>query len=170
MTFKPIAGLAAAFAIFLMPGSFQAAGAQTPAASSEPGVPSLARAIKDSNKTYLGWRVFQENCARCHGPDATGTRQAPDLLPRVKAMSETRFIGTVLRRYNWVLSGEEAGSESGARDALVQAIIERQKGQVVMPAWEGEPAVKAHLDDLYEYLTGRASGAIGPERPSWPGK
>ena len=77
--------------------------AQLADASSGNGVTSLAQAIKDSHKTYLGWRVFRANCARCHGPDATGTSKAPNLLERVKPMSETRFIGTVLQRYKWVL-------------------------------------------------------------------
>jgi hypothetical protein len=169
MTRRMILAMAAVLGMILVAGPWQAAGAQS-AGTNEPGASSLARAFKDSNRAYLGWRVFQEKCARCHGPDATGTRMAPNLLERVKKMSETRFVGTVLRRYDWVMSGEEAGTESGARDALIQAIIERQKGEVVMPAWEGEPSVSGHLDDLYQYLRARASGALGPERPSWPGK
>ena len=174
MTFKRTAGLAAAFAAALLvglgAGPFCPARAQAPGSPDEPGVSSLARALKDSNRTYLGWRIYQDKCARCHGPDATGTKKAPILLVRVKSMSETRFIGTVLRRYNWVLPSGEASGESAAREALIEAIVERQKGEVVMPSWEGEPAVNAHLDDLYQYLTARASGAIGPDRPAWPGK
>ena len=152
--------------MFAAPTAF----AQAAPSATDSGVSDVARALKDSNRIYLGWRVYQDKCARCHGPDSLGTRQAPDLLVSVKSMSETRFVGTVLSRYNWVLPSGEAGSESAAREALVQAIVERQKGEVLMPAWEGEPSVSAHLDDLYQYLGARASGAIGPGRPPWPGK
>ncbi len=138
---------------------------------SDKTVPSIARALKNSNEIYLGWRIFQENCARCHGPDATGGAKGPDLLERVKPMTQTRFIGTVLQRYKWVLPANEASAEGGAPDTLIQGIAERQRGALQMPAWENEPAVKAHIADLYDYLQARSSGALGPGRPAWlPGK
>jgi len=144
---------------------------QTAPARSDGTVASIARAIKDSNQLYLGWRAYQQNCARCHGSDATGTDKAPNLLERVKPMSETRFIGTVLQRYKWVLPAAEASTEGAAPAALIQGIAERQQGVLQMPAWENEPAVKAHVADLYDYLRARASGALAPGRPSWhPGK
>jgi hypothetical protein len=133
------------------------------------GVSSMARAIKESNKYYLGWRLFQDKCARCHGKDEGGTSQAPSLLVRLKTMDEPQFVDAVLRRYGWALSGSEARGESGSRDALIQALIERKDGEVRMPAWEGEPAVNAHMDDLYQFLRARSDGLIGPGRPSWPG-
>jgi len=161
---------ASAASLLTLLAAMPAALAQSGALSDEQGVASVAHALKETHRAYLGWRLFQENCARCHGPDALGTKQAPDLLERVKTLSETRFIGIVLRRYSWVLSGEEAGSESAARESLVQGIIDREKGEVKMPAWEGEPSVVAHLDDLYQFLKARSDGTLGPERPSWPGK
>jgi len=133
-------------------------------------VPAIAQAIKQSNRVYLGWRVFQANCARCHGPDATGTGKAPDLRVRVKPMSSAQFVGTVLRRYSWVLPSGETQGESGAPASEIQALVERRSGEIVMPAWESEPTVKAHIVDLYDYLQARASGALGPGRPPWPGK
>jgi mono/diheme cytochrome c family protein len=128
---------------------------------------TVARAIKSSDEVYMGWRVFQQNCARCHGPDALGTDKAPNLLERVKPMSSTRFIGTVLQRYKWVLPAGEASNESGAPDVLIQGIADRQRATLMMPAWENEPAVRAHVGDLYDYLQARANGALPPGRPPW---
>jgi len=135
------------------------------AAGSDDAVPSIARAIKDSNQIYLGWRVFQEKCSRCHGPDATGTAKAPNLLDRVKPMTQTSFIGTVLQRYKWILPAGEASAESGSPEVLIQGIAERQLGALVMPAWEHEPTVKAHVADLYDYLRARATGNLPPGPP-----
>ena len=38
-----------------------------------------------------------------------------------------------------------------------------------MPAWEGEPTVKAHIGDLFAYLEARVSGVLGTGMPS-PGR
>lgn len=123
-------------------------------------------AVAQQNATYLGWRYFQENCARCHGKDATGTDKGPDLLVRVKGMSQGRFASTVLQRYQWVVPSSEAAREGAAREALLEDVLRRRKGESTMPAWEGEPAVKAHILDLYAYLNGRANGTVGTGRPS----
>ena len=42
----------------------------------------VARLSKPPGSVYTGWRVFQDRCASCHGPAATGTGNAPDLLPK----------------------------------------------------------------------------------------
>lgn len=139
-------------------------------ATADDGVPAMAQAIKDSNRVYLGWRVFQANCARCHGADATGSDKAPNLMDRVKPMSRTQFFGTVLQRYKWVLPSGEASSEGGSPEALILGLAERQRGELLMPAWEKEPSVKAHVADLYDYLQARANGSVGAGRPPWPGK
>ena len=34
-----------------------------------------------------------------------------------------------------------------------------------MPAWQGEPAVNAHILDLYSYLSARADGRLPTGRP-----
>jgi cytochrome c553 len=125
--------------------------------------PGVANA--QSNSTYLGWRHFQANCARCHGADATGTDMGPNLLTRVKGMSEARFASTVLQRYQWVLPASEAAREGAAREALLEDVLRRRKGESLMPAWENEPSVKAHVLDLYAYLSGRAGGTVGAGRP-----
>lgn len=126
---------------------------------------TMAAAARPEGSVYTGWRVFQDRCASCHGSDASGTARAPDLLPRVREMGPRRFTNLVLRRYEWSLPGVEAGTESGPREALIDEVLQRRRGELVMPAWEGEPRVSAHIADLYSYLSARAEGVQGPGRP-----
>lgn len=122
--------------------------------------------FRTEHPNYLGWRIFQQKCATCHGPDATGGARAPNLLPRVAEMSESRFVGTVLRRYTWLVPSGEARGESAAREAFVEQVLQGKKGSVEMPAWQGEPHVSAHIGDLYAYLRARSQGALAPGRPA----
>jgi mono/diheme cytochrome c family protein len=115
---------------------------------------------------YLGWRLFQQRCSDCHGLDASGTERAPDLRTRVADMSESRFVARVLYRYTWIVPSGEVQSESSAREALVEQVLQGKKGNVAMPAWRGEPSVTASIGDLYAYLRGRADGTIGSGRPA----
>jgi cytochrome c5 len=126
----------------------------------------LAQASKPPGSVYTGWRVFQDKCASCHGPNATGTGGAPDLLPRVREMGSRRFVNLVLRRYDWNIQAAAAGSESAAREALVEDILQRRESALAMPAWQGEAGVSAHIVDLYAYLSARAEGTQGPGRPA----
>ena len=126
----------------------------------------LALAAKPPGSVYTGWRVFQDKCASCHGPNATGAGGAPDLLPRVREMGSRRFVSLVLRRYGWNIQAAAATGESAAREALVEDILERREGALAMPAWQGEPRVSAHIVDLYAYLSARAEGTQGPGRPA----
>lgn len=130
----------------------------------------LAELAKPPGSVYTGWRVFQERCAACHGPAATGTAAGPDLLPRVREMGPRRFVGLVLRRYDWNIPAAQAGSEGAALDALIEQILQRNEGALTMPAWQGEPQVNAHIADLYAYLAARAEGTQGPERPLRQGR
>jgi len=125
----------------------------------------LAQAAKPPGSVYTGWRVFQDKCAGCHGPAATGTAGAgPDLLPRVREMGSRRFVNLVLSRYDWNLPAAPAGS--AARDALVEDVLQRRADMLTMPAWQGEPRVSAHIVDLYAYLSARAEGTQGTGRPT----
>ena len=124
----------------------------------------LAREASPPGSVYSGWRVFQDKCARCHGDNATGAG-GPDLLPRVRELGPRRFVDLVLRRYEWNIPAPDAASESAARNALIDAILQREAGALTMPAWEGEPRVQAHIADLYAYLSARADGRVGPGRP-----
>jgi mono/diheme cytochrome c family protein len=125
----------------------------------------IAQSAKPPGSVYAGWRVFQDKCARCHGPAANGTANGPDLLPRVREMTSRRFVSLVLYRYDWNIPAARAGSESAAREALIDEIMRRQQGALEMPAWQGEPRVNAHIVDLYAYLSARAQGTQGPDRP-----
>lgn len=125
----------------------------------------LKQASEPPGSVYTGWRVFQDKCASCHGPDASGTKVAPDLLPRVREMGSRQFVSLVLNRYDWSLPASQAGSESAAREALIDEIVRRKEGRLEMPAWQGEPRVNAHIADLYAYVSARAQGSQGTGRP-----
>ncbi|WP_349741138.1 c-type cytochrome [Roseateles cavernae] len=117
-----------------------------------------------SGSVYTGWRIFQDKCAACHGSAATGGKGAPDLLQRVREIGPQRFVGLVLTRYDWNLPAlPPAGA---AREAALEALLQRQQGALTMPAWQGEPSVNVHIADLYAYLSARAAGTQGPGRPA----
>jgi mono/diheme cytochrome c family protein len=126
----------------------------------------LAQRSKPPGSVYTGWRVFQDRCASCHGPDATGTAGGPDLLPRVRAMGPRQFVSLVLTRYDWGLAAAQTASDSAARQALIEDILQRKAGPLTMPAWQGEPRVTAHIMDLHAYVSARAHGTQGPGRPA----
>ena len=129
------------------------AGAQQPDSGESAG--------KAGSSTYAGWRLFQGKCATCHGAEATGTARGPNILPRVEEMSQRRFVNVVLRRYDWTIG---SGEQELAGQALIEDVL--AQGGVTMPAWEGEPSIKANILDLYAYLRARADGTLGPGRPA----
>jgi len=120
---------------------------------------------KPPGSVYTGWRVFQDRCAGCHGPAATGAAGGPDLLPRVREMGSRQFVNLVLMRYDWGFPAQ-ARSEGAAREALVDDVVQQKAGMLTMPAWQGEPRVSAHIVDLYAYVSARAQGTQGPDRPA----
>jgi quinoprotein dehydrogenase-associated probable ABC transporter substrate-binding protein len=147
-------------------GNFiRVAAAESPVAGEPVQPPYRVFDGKVDASTYVGWRLFQTNCANCHGTDAGGTSLAPNLLPRVKDMPTNRFVGWVLRQYKLITPAGEASGESGAREALIEEILQRRKGDIPMPAWEGDPNIKPHVLDIYAYLRARADGALGERRP-----
>jgi hypothetical protein len=81
-------------------------------------------------------------------------------------MGSRRFVSLVLDRYDWSLPAAQTRGESAAREALIEAIVQREAGMLTMPAWQGEPRVTAHIVDLYAYLSARAQGTQGPDRPA----
>lgn len=130
----------------------------------------LAKLAEPPGSLDAGWRVFQDKCAGCHGAAATGTAAAPDLLPKVCEMGTRRFVGLVLRRYDWNLPLGRASGDSAAREALIDEVMQRKQGAVSMPAWEGGPSVTAHIVDIYAWLSARAEGKQGPGRPASPAR
>jgi mono/diheme cytochrome c family protein len=100
-----------------------------------------------------GRELFAMHCVRCHGAEARGTANGPDLRPRLRGMSEDAFGNAVLRRYRWSVPAAEAAGESGARDALLRGLLEPRPDAAAMPAWESQPAVAQGIRSLYRYLS-----------------
>ena len=125
----------------------------------------LARAAEPPGSAYAGWRVYQQRCAGCHGSGADGGGGAPNLLLRLQGLGPQRFVDVVLRRYEADMLPPGQGSP---REALVDEVVDRRRGELSMPAWQGEPVVTAHVMDLYAYLTARSEGRLGAGRP--PGR
>jgi hypothetical protein len=126
----------------------------------------IQRQARLPGSSYLGWRVFQDRCAGCHGSDATGTQRAPDLRPLVAVMGPRRFADVVLRRYEWGLPASSEAEDSPARQALLDDILHRREPVQAMPAWQDEPRVNAHVIDLFAYLSERAQGTLGTDPPT----
>ena len=143
------------------------AGCQSPGLTWQNREPAreLAREAQPPGSVALGWRVYQQRCADCHGADARGGDRAPDLSFRLRDVGPHRFVDLVLRRYDWGLPPGRAGAP---RETLVDEIVARGQGELRMPEWQGEPVVTAHIMDLYAYLTARAENRIGPGRPPGP--
>lgn len=126
----------------------------------------LAQRAKLPGSVSIGWRVFQNKCAACHGANATGTGNAPDLLPKVRDMGSRQFVSLVLQRYDLNQPTLQIGSGSAASDVPIETIMQRKDAPLTMPAWESEPSVNAHIADLYAYLSARADGSQGSGRPA----
>jgi mono/diheme cytochrome c family protein len=117
-----------------------------------------------------GWQVFQERCAACHGPAATGGDRAPNLLPLMAEVGPRRFASLVLDRYDWGLPPGQGRDPGPVRDAVLDQ-VERggtppaTAATTTMPAWAGVPRVSQHIADLHAYLAARAEGRMGPDAP-----
>lgn len=137
------------------------------AASADEELPYSIVDGKVDESTYLGWRVFHSTCHGCHGVDATGTSVAPSLLEPVQKLSSREFSIKVLTRYRITLSAEAAAGDdrSELREAFLEQVLQRESGDVLMPAWDQDLNVKPHVLDIYAYLRARADGALAPGRP-----
>jgi mono/diheme cytochrome c family protein len=107
---------------------------------------TLARESQAPGSMLAGWQVYQDKCLQCHGPDATGTARAPSLVQRMQTVGLQQFGSLVLVRYDWGLPPGNKGSSA-------------------MPAWQTDPRVKAHIQDLYAYLSARSTGSLGLGKP-----
>jgi mono/diheme cytochrome c family protein len=86
--------------------------------------------------TYVGWRVFNAQCASCHAQDALGSSFAPDLTFRMRGMDARAFIAALDKGY---LGPDDPSPPRGAM-----------------------PDVARYYNELWSYLSARASGALPP--------
>jgi mono/diheme cytochrome c family protein len=129
----------------------------------------LEQRSRPPGTVYTGWRVFQDKCAGCHGNDGVGgVAGVPDLLARVRGLGPRQFVDVLLTRYEWTVPPAQPVPSTAEREAFIDDILQRRKGAITMPAWQGEPRVNAHVVDLYAYLSARAEGTQGPGRPAMP--
>lgn len=92
------------------------------------------------SKTYIGWRTFNGNCARCHGETATGSSFAPSLMLRMKDMPKVAW---------------EAAVMNGLKGSMG-----------VMPAFGQDKNVTPYMDELWAYLSALLDGAVEPGTPT----
>lgn len=86
--------------------------------------------------TFIGWRVFQVQCATCHGADTLGSSFAPDLTVRMRGMTQRDFVA-----------------------ALDQGYLGPQS---TMPPRGRDPNVAPYYDELWSFLRARVAGALPP--------
>lgn len=122
---------------------------------------------KVDDATFLGWRAYHSACHTCHGADAVGTAVAPSLVERVKSLSARDFTIKVLTSYRIAIPSIEARADdrTAVREAFLEEVLRRERGELTMPAWESESTIHPHVLDLYAYLRARADGALDPGRP-----
>jgi mono/diheme cytochrome c family protein len=93
-------------------------------------------------KSYQGFKVYRQWCARCHGTYGQGMR-APSLAESLAVISKDEYIRTMT-------SGK---------------VTAKAKTMGRMPAWRGNVNVMDNLDEIYSYLKARADGKIGAIKP-----
>lgn len=84
--------------------------------------------------TYIGWRVFQTQCASCHAADARGSSYAPDLADRLRGMEQRDFFAALDRGY--------LGQRS------------------TMPPRGRDPNVAPYYEELWAFLAARRDGRL----------
>jgi hypothetical protein len=96
--------------------------------------PAPVEACRADLATYIGWRVFQAQCATCHAADARGSSFAPDLTLRMSGMTQRAFFA-----------------------ALDQGYLGPQSA---MPPRGRDPNVAPYYDELWSFLRARIAGAL----------
>ena len=136
-------------------------------AQSQPADPGQEAGAAAS--TYRGWQLYQTRCALCHGPDATGGGNAPNLLSSISRLDTAAFSRAVLARHPQGLrSGAIAPEGSAERKAWLDDIQRRAEGKQSMPDWSGDEDVRDGIADLYRFLRARADGSVGTLPPQAP--
>ena len=86
--------------------------------------------------TYIGWRVFQAQCATCHAADVRGSTFAPDLTLRMSGMTQRAFFAALDNGY------------FGPRSTMAP------RGR--------DPNVAPYYDELWSFLRARITGDLPP--------
>jgi cytochrome c5 len=86
--------------------------------------------------TYIGWRVFEAQCATCHAADVRGSSFAPDLTLRMSEMTQREFFAALDHGY--------FGPQS------------------TMPPRGRDPNVAPYYDELWSFLRARIVGDLPP--------
>ncbi len=89
--------------------------------------------------TYIGWRVFQAQCATCHAADVRGSSFAPDLTLRMGGMTQRAFFAALDNGY------------FGPRST--------------MPPRGRDPNVAPYYDELWSFLRARIDRATCRRAP-----
>jgi mono/diheme cytochrome c family protein len=84
--------------------------------------------------TYVGWRVFEAQCATCHAADARGSSFAPDLTLRMGSMTRRDFFAALDNGY------------FGPRST--------------MPPRGRDANVAPYYDELWSFLRARVTGDL----------
>jgi cytochrome c5 len=102
---------------------------------------AAAQSSRAELPVYIGWRVFQAQCAVCHAADARGSSWAPDLTQRLRGFDQRAFFAALDRGY--------LGAQS------------------TMPPRGRDPNVAPYYEELWAFLVARRDGALpaGPVEP-----
>jgi cytochrome c5 len=114
------------------------ASAAQPAASENPAyrIECADGVCRADLATYIGWRVFQAQCANCHAADVRGSSFAPDLTLRMSDMTQREFFAALDHGY------------FGPRSS--------------MPPRGRDPNVAPYYDELWSFLRARIAGELPP--------
>lgn len=130
-------GAGGAAAVMLAATALMRAGAQpAPPAPARVECAAQGEPCRTDVPTYVGWRVFNTHCARCHGADAVGSDFAPDLTLRMRGMSMQRFYRALDQGY--------LGPDSP------------------LPPHGRNPDVARYYSELWTYLSARERGSLQP--------
>jgi mono/diheme cytochrome c family protein len=95
-------------------------------------IAALEKGNQVDARTYAVWQTLREmDCARCHGSDWNGS-VGPSILAYVRSQS---------------------------RESFVRIVLEGNPGQG-MPGYRGVAGIADHIDEIYRYFKGVASGEI----------
>jgi len=136
-------------------------------AQSQPADPGQEAGAAAS--TYRGWQLYQTRCALCHGPDATGGGNAPNLLLSIASMDISTFSAAVLSRHpKGLRAGAIAPEGSAERKAWLDDMQRRAEGKRSMPDWSGDEEVRGGIASLHRFLRARADGSLDTRPPRRP--